>query len=110
VSIPLPTCPNCSIEIRVNKLRHQGIFNNFRICPDCGGKFTVDQKTKYRQAAFFVIALISLALTILLYSGNFAWLWPALLSYLVLGVLIYWGNKKVFFVPYQADRASIDDT
>lgn len=86
------------------------MFKNFRLCPECGGKFTVDADTKYRQAAFIVIALISLAFTLMLYFGDTEWLIPALVSYVVLGALIYWGNKKVFFIAYPTDEDSIDDT
>jgi uncharacterized protein (DUF983 family) len=97
----MQTCPHCRIELRVRELRYQGLFKSFRICTNCGGSFTVDSKTKYRQAAFIVIAIISLVFTILLYYKDLKWLIPALVSYVVLGILIYWGNKKVFFVPYQ---------
>ena len=95
------TCPHCNFEIRVRELRHQGLFKNFRICPNCGGSFTVDTATKYRQAAFIVIAIISLVFTILLYYQDSKWLILALVSYVVLGLLIYWGNKKILFVPYR---------
>lgn len=105
----MQTCPHCNIEILVRELRHQGLFNNFRICPDCGGRFTVDTKTKQRQAAFIVIAIISLVFTLLLYYQDSKWLTPALVSYVVLGLLIYWGNKKVFFVAYNEDRNKTDD-
>jgi hypothetical protein len=103
-------CPHCSVEIRIKELRHQGLFKSFRVCPNCEGRFTVDTDTKYRQAAFIVIAVISLAFTILLYSGDSTWLIPAFVSYVVLGLLIYWGNKKVFFVPYRTDQNSNNDT
>ena len=106
----MQTCPHCNIEIRVRELRHQGFFNNFRICPDCGGRFTVDTKTKQRQAAFIVIAVISLVFTLLLYYQDPKWLTLALVSYVVLGLLIYWGNKKVFFVAYNEDQNNTDDT
>jgi hypothetical protein len=69
----------------------------------------LDTDTKYRQAAFLVITVISLAFTILLYYGYSKWLIPALVSYVVLGLLIYWGNKKLFFVPYQEDQNSAND-
>ena len=106
----MQTCPHCNIEIRVKELRHQGLFKNYRICPDCGGSFTVDQKTKHMQAAFIVFAIISLVYTILLYYQDFKWLIPALVSYVVLGLLIYWGNRKVFFVPYEKGHNLTEDT
>jgi ribosomal protein S27AE len=103
-------CPHCSAEIIIRKLPHQGLFKSYRICPKCGGSFTVDTHTKYRQAISLVIALISLVFTILLYLGDKGWLIPAIGSYAVLGLLIYWGNKKVFFVPYKRSRNSTNDT
>ena len=94
------TCPHCNVEIRVRELPHPGLFKNFRLCPDCEGSFTVDTDTKYRQVAFLVIAVTSLVFTLLLYYQGSRWLIPALVSYVVVGLLIYWGNKKVVFVPY----------
>ena len=70
----------------------------------------MDTATKYRQAACLVIAVISLVLTLLLYGRDSTWLIPALVSYVVLGFLIYWGNKKVFFVPYPKNQNSTHDT
>ena len=103
-------CPHCSTEVNVKELPHQGLFKNYRVCTKCGGKFTADTDTKYRQALFIVIALISLAFTLLLYYEDSEWLLPALTSYVALGLLLYWGNKKVFFVPYKKDQNGTDDT
>ena len=94
------TCPHCKIEIRIRELPHQGLFENFRVCPDCGGRFTVDTETKYRQAAFIFILLLSLAFTVLLYFRGTAWLIPALVSYVLLGTIVYWGNRQLFYVRY----------
>jgi len=104
------TCPHCTIDITVREVPHQGLFDNFRICPNCGGRFTVDTDTKYRQAILIFIALISLAFTIMLYFQGLEWLVAALVSYVVFGLLLYWGNRKMFLVPYQKDQYSTDDT
>ena len=103
-------CPHCNIEIRVRELPHQGILKNFRVCPGCGGYFTVDTKTKYRQAIFLLIAVVSLILTLLMYYQGSEWMIPAIVSYIILGIVIYWGNKHVFFVPYQEDQDITNDT
>jgi hypothetical protein len=95
------TCPHCNTEIRIRELPHQGFFESFRICPNCGGSFSVDTRTKYRQAALIFILLVSLVFSILLYFRGTAWLIPALVSYFVLGLIVYWGNRKLFYVPYQ---------
>jgi CXXC-20-CXXC protein len=95
------TCPHCNTEIRIRELPYQGFFESFRICPNCGGSFSVDTRTKYRQAALIFILLVSLMFTILLYFRGTAWLILALVSYFILGLIIYWGNRKLFYVPYQ---------
>ena len=106
----MQTCPHCNIEIRVKELPHQGLFKSFRICPNCGGCFTADTKTKHRQAISIFIAVVSLILTLLLYFQGSEWMIPAIVSYVILGIIIYWGNKHVFFVPYQEDQDINNDT
>jgi hypothetical protein len=103
------TCPHCQTPIRLGELPHQGLFKSHRVCPDCAGSFIVDRKTRQRQAAFIVVALVSLVLTVLLTRGDTAWLLPAVTSYVILGVLIYWGNRQVYLVPYEKDRKAGDD-
>jgi len=93
------SCPHCQVPVDIRSLRYQGMFKSYRICPNCQGLFEVDAKTKQRQALFIVLALVSLALTILLYYRGTGWLFPACVSYVLLAVLIYWGNVKVYFVP-----------
>ena len=110
---PLPwtnLSPPFSIDIRVREIPHQGLFKSFRICPNCERSFRVDIDTKCRQAACLVIAVISLAFTILLYFLGSEWLTPTLVSYVALGLLIYWGNRQLFFVPYKKGPDSIDGT
>lgn len=106
----MKTCPHCDIEICIRELRHQGVLKNYRICPNCRERFTVDIDTKYRQAFCIFIAVISLVFTILLYERNFEWLIPSLVSYVVLGWIIYWGNTKVFFVSYKKGWSQRNDT
>jgi DNA-directed RNA polymerase subunit RPC12/RpoP len=105
----MPACPYCGYHIVLREVPHQGFFRSDRKCPECGGNFTVDTKTKYRQAAFIVILLISLAFTILLYYQVSIWLFPALVSYTLLGVILYWGNKKLYLVPFPEDFNSNKD-
>ena len=95
-------CPHCSTEINIKELPHQGLFESYRICPNCDGYFTVDKNTKYRQALFIIILVISAAFSIFLYLGDARWLIPAITSYIAIGALMYWGNKKMFYVPYKA--------
>ena len=94
-----PACPHCEVPVDITQLRHQGMFKSYRECPNCQKHFEVDPNTKRRQAFFIVLALISLVLTLLLYFRGVIWLVPACVSYVLLAVLIYWANKKVFYVP-----------
>lgn len=94
-------CPYCDIEIRVRELRHQGLFKYYRICPNCSGRFTVDTDTKYLQAICIFMAIVSLVFTVLLYFDGTDWMIPAIISYVILGLIIYWGNKRLYFVPYK---------
>jgi len=55
-----------------------------------------------------IIALVSLVLTLLLYYRGTEWLAPAIGSYVILGMIIYWGNKRVFLVSCQKDRGTGD--
>ncbi len=103
------TCPHCNGEIRLNELPHQGYFKSHRICPACGDAFIVDQDTRYRQLALLPISLFSLAFTLFLYFDGNAWLIPALISYAVIGILIWWGNGKVFLVPYKDNLNTVRD-
>ena len=96
-------CPHCNVEIRIRELPHPSFFANYRVCPNCSEKFTVDRNTKYRQAICIPLALTSLFFTGAMYFGHQNYLLPALLSYLVLAIYIYWANKRVYFVPYPPD-------
>ena len=109
-SITVLTCPHCSHEIDIRKLPHPGFFKNFRICPNCERKFTPDPDTKRLQAIAIPIALVSLVFTLLLYFRGTEWLIPAILSYVILGPLFYWGNRRIFLVPYKNGRNAGKDT
>ena len=94
-------CPHCETEIRTKELSHPGLFKNYRICPKCGGKFTPDIKTKNLQMIWIFIAIVSLVFSVLLYFKGTNWLIPAVVSYFVLGLIIYWGNRQIYLVPYK---------
>jgi hypothetical protein len=94
----------------MKELPHQGMFASFRICPGCGKLFAPDSDTKIRQGLFIVVALVSLAFTLFLYFDSANWLVPAMSSYLALGFLVFWGNKKMNLVPYSKKMGSEKDT
>lgn len=97
----MKSCPHCETQIDIRKLRYQGLFKSYRVCPHCKAGFSVDTDTKRRQTICMVVALISLVFTLLLYCESSDWLIPSLLSYAALVGLVYWGNRKLYFVPYE---------
>jgi len=99
----MKSCPHCKTEIIIKELPHQGLFDSNRICPECCGSFTVDADTKQRQYYLIIIILISLIFTLFLYFDGNDWLVPAIISYIVFTALLYWGNKKLYYVPYKKD-------
>lgn len=104
-------CPFCKQPFHVRALPHQSWWKNDRLCPHCGGKITVDRDTKIRQMLFLLLALISLAFTAMLQFDGNHWLLPALASYLVMWLGLYWATKQVFFLPYKSlDQASAEKT
>lgn len=92
------SCPHCGAPIELRKIKHEGLLASYRICPTCDGAFEVDPKTKKRQGAFIILALVSLVLTVLAYTDGWMWLPYALMSYLLLGGVVYHGNKRVLLM------------
>jgi len=97
----MPECPHCRQVIDGKDLRDQFSLKPYRSCSSCARPFTVDVSTKYRQAIGLVIAFFSLVLTFGWFFRGIDWLIPAIISYIILGLFIYWGNKRVVFVPYE---------
>lgn len=100
----MPECPYCRQLIDGKDLGDQFSFKLYRSCPSCALPFTVDSYTKYRQAIGIFIAFISFTLTLSLYLLGADWLIPMIISYIMLGLFIYWGNKRVVFVPYEKGK------
>jgi hypothetical protein len=100
----MPECPHCKKAIDGKAIRGKLSFKPYKSCPFCKQPFTVDVSTKNRQVIATVFALISLALTLGMYFQGMDWLIPSIVSYLLLGVFIYWGNKHVVFVVYEKVR------
>lgn len=100
------TCPLCKKEFNVRELGYAGLFTSYRICPNCDGRIIADSDTRSRQYIFIVISVISLVVTALLYFYGNKWLLPALATYLVMGVYLWWATTRVYFVRYEKN----DDT
>ena len=63
----------------------------------------MDPHTKRRQAAFIVLATVSLIFTVLMYFNFRGWALFGIPTYVILGALIYSANRKVYLVKH--DRA-----
>ena len=97
----MPKCPNCEIDIDGKQIRGRFSIKPYQNCPSCGKPFTIDKESKRRQKVAIPLALLSLALTIGLFSNNEVWIIPTFFSYIILGIYIYRANKRVEFVPYE---------
>lgn len=97
---PSLTCPHCGAAVDLVRIPHQGLFRSERKCPQCGGFFEVDGETKRRQAWLISLVVVSLVLTLLLYFQGMVWLFPACMSYVLIGGLIIHANRKVRLVPW----------
>ena len=45
-----------------------------------------------------------------MYFKGMQWLVPCAISYVILGLLIVWGNKRMFLVPYNVVQNTEDET
>ncbi len=107
----MQTCPHCSIEIRIRELPYQGFFKSFRICPDCGGCFTVDADTKHRQTILLFILIVTLLIMMLLYFlGSEWWKIPSIFCFVIVGLFTCWANKRVFLVSCREDQKKSSNT
>ncbi len=101
----MPRCPYCQVEISGRDLGRQAQFKPYRVCDRCGGQFTLDRATRRRQMIAIGVGLVSLLLTMAMYYLGNDWLLPAIISYVVLGAIIFWGNRLLYLVPYPENRS-----
>jgi len=99
-------CPHCQADIDLRALPHQGWFESYRVCPNCAQRFDTDRRTKQRQLLCLIVAVFSLAFTMLLYFRGSVWLLAACTTYVLLGALIYRGNAQMKLVPYRSRQTS----
>ena len=97
---PQMHCPACGSDMRSRSLVSHYSIKPYRVCPDCGAKYRADAKTRKRQAALAVLALLMLGLTIAAGIKGAAWLMPAIVSHIVLWVYLGYMLSKVNYVQY----------
>ena len=93
-------CPMCSSDMRSTSLSSYYSLKPYRVCPDCGTKYTADQKTKQRQVPIIILTLIALGLSIAVGSLGVTWLLPAIMSHIVLWSYVGYTVSKVVYVQH----------
>jgi hypothetical protein len=72
----------------------------YRVCPDCGARYTADADSRRRQWPIAVLSLGALMLTVLAGSGDAGWILPALASHVALWGYIAYAVSKLRYVRY----------
>lgn len=98
--MPAMNCPACGSDMRGRSLLSQYSFRPYRVCPDCGSKYTVDSTTKKRQFVILALALSAFALTAAVYFRGVTWLAPLVLAHIVFWIYLGYVISKITYVPY----------
>jgi len=93
-------CPACGSDMRGRSLLSQYSLKPYRVCSDCGARYTTDSHTKKRRFPILVLALIALGLTVAAYSKGVVWLTAAGLSHIILWIYIGYAVSHVKYVQY----------
>ena len=86
--------------MRTRSLSSYYSLKPYRVCPDCGTKYTADQKTKQRQVPIIILTSIVLGLSIAVGLMGVTWLLPAMMSHIVLWSYVGYTVSKVVYVQY----------
>ena len=97
---PKMNCPMCGSDMRGRSLQSRYSLKPYRVCPDCGDKYTADPKTKQRQFPIIILVLIALGSTAAVALKGHMWLLPAMLSNIVLWCYVGYAVSRVKYVQY----------
>lgn len=97
---PKMHCPGCGSDMRSRSLLSHYSMRPYRVCPDCGGKYTSDTKTRRRQFTLIALVLIALGSTAAFWCQGIDWRAPAIFSNIVLWCYVGYALSKVEYVPY----------
>ena len=97
----MPNCPHCNKEISAGTLSAKFSAKPYRQCPFCGGRFTVDERTRRRQGIAALLAVVSFGLTLALLFEGVRWLPLASLCYCALALLIDMTERGSRFIPFE---------
>ena len=73
-------CPACGSDMRSRALFTGTHLNSYRVCPDCGSKYTVDSVTKRRGLVIVLFACATLCFSLLGFTRGFPWSLVTLVS------------------------------
>lgn len=98
---PKLTCPACDSRMQGKSLLSQFSLKPYRVCPDCGARYTSDTRSKRRQVPILCLVLLALGLSLAIGIYGSAWLVPAVLSHMVLWSYVVYAFSKLAYVPYR---------
>ena len=97
----MPNCPHCNKEISAGTLSERFSAKPYRQCPFCGGRFTVDERTRRRQGVAALLAVVSFGLTLAMLFEGVRWLPLASLCYCALALVIDMTERGSRFLPFE---------
>ena len=89
-------CPHCGYPITADELRdtNQPVMKNYRFCPHCKIRLTVDRKTKIRQIVLLILSIILLIIFFFPYhEAKIA----AAIGLILILLYVFYANKKLKF-------------
>ena len=103
-------CPHCGYLIKAGELRDekQPILKNYRLCPHCDTRLTVDRKTRLRQLFLVIIAV---ALLIIFFTPSYMAKIVSGIGLILMLVYVFWADKKIKFeeIDNPASERKIND-
>lgn len=94
-------CPACGNAIKSVNLWPQHAMKPYRVCADCGAKYTADPCSRKRQLPLLILVLIVLGLNAAVPLIGKEWLVLAFVSDIVLLCYLAYAVSKVTWVVYQ---------
>lgn len=76
-------------------------LKSYRVCPDCGARYTVDADTRKRVWMIVFLALMTVGISVVAFQKGYPWSLASLLS--GTGLLFYLGYtlSKMSYVKYR---------
>jgi CXXC-20-CXXC protein len=101
-------CPHCGYPIKADELRdkNQPLMRNYRFCPHCTVRLTVDRKTRIRQ---IVLLILSSILLIIFFFPYYEAKMIAAIGLILILIYLFYADKKLEFVEIENQRSEIEN-